>query len=68
MLTMTRTRISSVPLLFTEEDANDFLNHEPSVAYDPNFHQFEGKLIVVHDLDVVKVLDDHRYLVMKKWA
>lgn len=55
-------------LLFTEEDAKDFLECEPSVAHDPKHYKFEGKKIIVNDYEVVKVFPDHRYLVVKKWA
>lgn len=60
--------ITDAPLLFTEIDAEDFLDCEPAVAHDPNYHDFEGKIIVVNDFEVVKVLPDHRFLVAKKWG
>lgn len=59
---------TNAPLLFTEEDAKDFLNCEPAVAHDPLHHGFEGKLLIVNDFEVEKVLPGRRYLVMKKWG
>lgn len=55
-------------LLFTEDDARDFLSCEPAVAHDPEHHDFEGRLLIVNDFEVEKPLPGHRFLVMKKWG
>lgn len=60
--------MTDAPLLFTEIDAEDFLEYEPAVAHDPNYHDFEGQLLIVNDFEVVKTLPNHRYLVTKKWS
>lgn len=60
--------MTDAPLLFTEEDARDFLSCEPAVAHDPKYYAFEGRIIIVNDFEVHKTLPGNRFLVVKKWG